>query len=180
MVRWEENRICWVSDDLFTYNICLTRMFAGMKIQQVQKGITNHEPALKTTIQKFNSYCDTLQHLAGNSNIPIPQHLPTKLASLCNNPSLMGDVWIHTVSDAPPLWLTDKSVHKGIHGMLKIDRYEEEQKRLGIEADRMCVWFGHELAAVTVALHSPDSKQSLLHTYTCHLHSTDTHITLQL
>ena len=68
-------------------------MFAGMKIhQQVQKGITNCEPTLKTTIWKFNSYCDTLQHLASNSNIPIPQHLPTKLTILHNNPSLMEDV----------------------------------------------------------------------------------------
>ena len=64
--------------------------------------------------------------------------------------------------------------------MLKIDQCKEEQKRLGIEADGMCAWFGCELAAVTVSLHSPDSKQSLLHTYTCHLHSKDTHITLQL
>ena len=43
--------------------------------------------------------------------------------------------------------------------MLKIDRCEEEQKRLGMEADGMCAWFGHELAAVTIALYSPDSKQ---------------------
>lgn len=62
------------------------------------------------------------------------------------------------MSDEPPLWLTDPSVRKGIRGMLKIDRCEEEQKRLGIEADGMCAWFGRELAAVTIALHSLDSK----------------------
>ena len=70
----------------------------------------------------------------------------------------MEDVWIHPVSDIPPLWLTDASVRKGIRGMLKIDRCEEEQQRLGIEADGMCAWFGHELAAVTTTACSLDSK----------------------
>ena len=65
----------------------------------------------------------------------------------------MEDVWIHPVSDIPPLWLTDASVRKGIRGMLKID-----QQRLSIEADGMCAWFGRELAAVTTAAYSLDSK----------------------
>ena len=43
--------------------------------------------------------------------------------------------------------------------MLKIDQCEEEQQRLGIEVDRMCAWFGYELAAVTIMACSPDSKQ---------------------
>lgn len=132
---------------------------AGTRIhQQVRKGITKREPALKTAIRKFNSYCDTLRDLVGNSNTPTPHHLPTKLAILREDPYLMEDVWIHSVTEAPPLWLTEAPVRKGIRGMLKIDRCEEEQKRLGIEADRMCAWFGRELAAVTVALYSPDSK----------------------
>ena len=70
----------------------------------------------------------------------------------------MDDIWIHPVSDIPPLWLTDASVQKGIHGMLKIDRCEKEQKRFGIEADGMCAWFGCELAAVMTAAYSLDSK----------------------
>ena len=42
--------------------------------------------------------------------------------------------------------------------MLKIDWCEEEQQRLGIKADGMCVWFGHGLAAVMTAAYSLDSK----------------------
>ena len=117
-------------------------LFPGTKIhQQVQKGITNHEPALKIAIRKYNTYCDILQNLTGDSGIPTPKHLSTKLTILRDNPYLMEDVWIHPVSDIPPLWLTDASVQKGIHGMLKIDRCEEEQQRLGIEVDGMCAWF---------------------------------------
>ena len=70
----------------------------------------------------------------------------------------MEDIWVHSINESPPMWLTDASVRKGIRGMLKVDRCEEDLKRLGIEADGMCVWFGRELAAVTIALHSPDSK----------------------
>lgn len=90
---------------------------------------------------------------------------------LRTDPYLMEDVWIHSVSDAPPLWLTDASVHKGIRGMLRIDRCNEEQRRLGMEADGMCAWFGRELAAVTAAVHSPGSKCNMIslhlimHTY---------------
>ena len=134
-------------------------VFSGTKIhQQLWKGITNWEPTLKTAIQKFNSYCDTLQDLTANSGTPTPHHLSTKLATLHEDPYLMEDIWIHSIKESPSLWLTDALVHKGIHGMLNVDWCEEELKWLGIEADGMCVWFGHELAAVTIGLHSPDSK----------------------
>ena len=100
-----------------------------------------------------------MQNPTGNSGIPTPQHLSTKLAILSDNPYLIEDIWIHTVSDAPPLQLTDAPVQNGICGMLKIDWCKEEQKRLGMETDGMCAWFSHELAAVTIVLYSPDSKQ---------------------
>ena len=66
----------------------------------------------------------------------------------------MEDIWIHSVSDATPLWLTDASVRKGIHGMLRIDQCNEEQRRLGMEAG-MCAWFGCEL-------YSPGSKYNMM------------------
>ena len=141
-----------------------------MKIhQQVWKGITKREPMLKTAIRKFNTYCNTLRDLISDSNIPTPHHLPTKLSALWEDSSLMEDIWIHSVSETPPLWLTEPFVRNGIHAMLKIDRCEEEQKWLGIEADSMCAWFGRELVAVIIALYSPDSKLDpsylLLHIY---------------
>ena len=80
--------------------------------------------------------------------------------TLQDDPYLMEDIWVYPTSEAPLLWLTEASVRKGICAMLKIDRCEEEQKRLGVEVDGMCAWFGHELAAVTIALHSPNSMIS--------------------
>ena len=66
--------------------------------------------------------------------------------------------------------------------MLKIDWCEEEQKRLGMEVDGMCAWFGCELATVTIALYSPDSKQdpSYLILTDNYLYSKDAHVRCQL
>jgi hypothetical protein len=58
----------------------------------------------------------------------------------------MEDVWVDPVSTSPPAWLTDANVRK------------EEYRRLGIEADNMCAWFGRELAALTLAIYSSESK----------------------
>jgi hypothetical protein len=38
--------------------------------------------------------------------------------------------------------------------MLKIDRCMEEHRRLGIEADNLCRWFGRELAAIELSIQS--------------------------
>jgi hypothetical protein len=70
----------------------------------------------------------------------------------------MEDVWVEPVSASPPAWLTDANVRKGIRAILKLDRCLEERRRLGIEADNMCAWFGRELAALTVSIQSPKSK----------------------
>ena len=55
-------------------------------------------------------------------------------------------------------WLEDVDVREGIRAVLKMDRCLEERRRLGLEADNLCRWFGHELSAVEVALATPSSK----------------------
>lgn len=114
-----------------------------------------------TAIRKYNRYCDSLGQLAGTSSIPIPRQLSTKLTILRDDPYLMEDVWVEPVSASPPAWLTDANVRKGIRAMLKLDRCLEERRRLGIEANNMCAWFGRELAAITVSIQSPQSKSCL-------------------
>jgi len=42
--------------------------------------------------------------------------------------------------------------------MLKQDRCLEEQRRLGIEADNLCRWYGNELAAIELTLRTPESE----------------------
>lgn len=125
----------------------------------MQKGISSRQSALVSAIRKYNKYCDTLGELADSLVIPLPRHLPTKLAILRDDPYLMEDVWVYPVSGTPSQWLTDSDVRKGIRAMLKLDQCGEEHPRLSTEAANMCAWFGRELTAVTLAIHLPESKQ---------------------
>lgn len=70
----------------------------------------------------------------------------------------MEDVWITPSVDQIPPWLEDIDVRQGIRGMLKVDRCLEEQRRLGMEGDNMCRWFGRELSALEVAIATPNSE----------------------
>jgi hypothetical protein len=139
-----------------------SNLIPGTKLhQQTRKAISRREPALKTAIRKFNTYCDLLAKLAAaesNTSIPLPQHLSSKLGILRTDPCLMEDVWIETRSGPSPRWLTDVNVREGIRAMLKKDRCLEERRRLGLEADNLCRWFGCEVAAVELASRLPESK----------------------
>jgi hypothetical protein len=110
-------------------------------------------------IRKYNKYCQTLETLYKPAwSIPLPRPLPTELATLRDSSDLMEDVWIMPSAGDIPLWLEDADVREGIRAMLKLDRCLEEWRRLGIEADNLCRWFGCELAAVELALLTPACK----------------------
>ena len=113
-----------------------------------------------SAIGKFNNYCARLEELYNPTYaIPLPTPLPTKLAELRNDQTLLEDVWItRSPEGETPLWLGDRDVRSGIRALLKLDRCHEEQRRLGMEADNMCRWFGHELCAVKFALQQPQRK----------------------
>lgn len=112
-----------------------------------------------TALRKFNAYCERLEELYDPTyGIPLPTPLPTKLNDLRNDQSLLEDVWISPSTGDIPRWLEDQDVRDGIRAMLKRDRCIEEQRRLGLEADNLCRWFGDELAAIELALLAPDSK----------------------
>ncbi|KAG6849270.1 hypothetical protein H0H93_009877 [Arthromyces matolae] len=134
----------------------------GTKLHQAtRKAISKRKPALMNAIRKFNGYCAKLASLyKAEWNIPVPEPLPLELTSLRESPLLQEDVWIAKSEGDIPLWLKDVQVRQGIRALLKIDRCLEERRRLGIEADNMCRWFGRELCAVQVALSRP-SNQSI-------------------
>ncbi|KAG1845046.1 hypothetical protein C8R48DRAFT_780054 [Suillus tomentosus] len=134
----------------------------GTKLhQQTRKAIAKRQPALMTAIRKFNSYCERLESLYDPSwRIPLPMALPTKLADLRNNQTLMEDVWITPSAGDIPRWLDDLDVRGGIHALLKHDRCQEEQQRLSIEAENLCCYFGDELCALELALSSDATRFS--------------------
>jgi hypothetical protein len=132
----------------------------GTKLHQhTRKAISKRKPALMAAIRKFNRYCETLESLHQPSwSIPLPKPLPTGLAALRTSTDLQEDVWVTPSHGSIPRWLEDPDVRDGIRAMLKVDRCVEERRRLGVEADNLCRWFGRELAAVELALRTPSSK----------------------
>lgn len=112
-----------------------------------------------TAIRKFNSYCERLESLYDPTwGIPLPAPLPTKLTELRSDPRLMEDVWITPSVGEVPRWLEDSDVRDGIRALLKQECCQEEQIRLGIEAENLCRFFGDELAALELAVRLPESK----------------------
>ncbi|KAG2053155.1 hypothetical protein BDR06DRAFT_1054409 [Suillus hirtellus] len=98
----------------------------GTKLHQhTRKAIAKCQPALMTAIRKFNSYCERLESLYDPVwNIPLPTPLPTKLAELCGDQTLMQDVWVTPSMGEVPQWLKDSDIWDGIRALLKCDRYE--------------------------------------------------------
>ncbi|KAG2154223.1 uncharacterized protein EDB93DRAFT_1239586 [Suillus bovinus] len=117
----------------------------GIKLhQQTQKAIAKHQPALMAALRKFNAYCECLEALYDpHCSIPLSIPLPTKLTNLCNNQSLMEDIWITPFTG-------------------KRDRCVEEQQCLGLEADNLCRWFSDELSAQELALLTPGYEKFLV------------------
>lgn len=116
-----------------------------------------------TAIKKFNRYCAELADKYDSKwKIPLPLPLPLKVSDLRDDPNLMQDVWVTPSETKPQPWLEDPYVRSGIQAMLKLDRCREEQRRLGHEADNLCSWFGREIAAVELAMRTPDCKRHII------------------
>ncbi|KAG6898746.1 hypothetical protein C0993_004592, partial [Termitomyces sp. T159_Od127] len=130
--------------------------------QATQAAIKKRAPALMAGLQKYNDLCATLASLHKPEwSIPLPEPLPTELKPLCDAPNLMQDVWISRPMEEALRWLMDKRVQEGIWALLKVDRCLEEQRRLIIEADNLCRWFGCEFAAIELALSDPATSKFL-------------------
>ncbi|KAJ7572862.1 hypothetical protein C8J56DRAFT_986976 [Mycena floridula] len=133
------------------------RPLGTTKHQIARQGMAKRAPALLNLLKKFNLQCDILeQQIRPGQKIPVPKRLPTDLTSLQACTHLMEDVWIsQNPSEQPPRWLEDADLRRAIRARLDLDRCYEEQRRLGIEADNMCRWFGAKLAALEVAIRCP-------------------------
>jgi hypothetical protein len=107
-----------------------------------------------TAIRKFNTLTDDFEKKnKPEYNIPTPRKLPTALNDLrAPDSEVWEDVWTSQSTTHPPKWLESRKIRDGIRAMLKLDRCDEEVKRLGQESDNMCYWYGRELGIVETAL----------------------------
>ncbi|KAG8924039.1 hypothetical protein FRC02_010683 [Tulasnella sp. 418] len=126
----------------------------GTKLhQQSCQNLNKRSASTLTAIKKFNGYCATLSKTANpNWNIALPRPLSTVLDSLKDDPYLYEDVWVDSLPNGPPRWMCDEQVRKGIRGILKLDRCQEERVRLFQEGENMIRWYGEALTAVSAAL----------------------------
>ncbi|KAJ7598205.1 hypothetical protein C8J56DRAFT_1091394, partial [Mycena floridula] len=129
----------------------------GTKAHQItRKSIQKRAPVIANGIKVFNGHIDMLQEMAEDNpdcRIPIPDRLPTTIKELRDCPHLHEDVWISKSADGEiPRWLADLDLRNAIRARLRLDRCDEERRRLGRESDNMCRWFGRKLAALELAI----------------------------
>lgn len=141
----------------FWYCIALSDICPqGTKLhQQTCQAIAKWQPALMSSIHKYNNYCALLEELYDPSYGIL---LPTKLAELHNNQTLLEDIWITCSHGDILLWLKDHDVREGIRALLKWEWCREEQLCLRMEAGNMCWWFGCELCVVELTLQQPQCE----------------------
>lgn len=89
--------------------------------------------------------------------IPLPEPLPEDLTELQKNATLYADVWVTKAPVKEYAWLYSVDLRQGMRAALLDDRCQEERRRIGIEQDNMCRWFGRRLTAAHVALLLPES-----------------------
>ncbi|KAF5332294.1 hypothetical protein D9611_008142 [Ephemerocybe angulata] len=136
----------------------------GTNLHQLTiKAIQKRKPALITAIETYNNFVADLTILnKPEYKIPTPSPLPLDFTELRAPASgLWEDVWTTRSLGKIPEWLEDAGVREGIRAMLKLDRCDEELKRLGKEADGLCRWYGEELKRIEVALLQPQTDINL-------------------
>ncbi|KAG6901831.1 hypothetical protein C0995_007402 [Termitomyces sp. Mi166 len=140
-------------------------MASGTKLHQaMHAAIKKHALALMAGLWKYNDTCAMLSMMYKHEwNIPLPEPLPTELKPLCDAPNLMENVWITCLTKEVPHWLGDSAMREGIQAILKVDCCAEELQWLQVKVVNLSQWFGHELAAIQLALLEPTNG---------HLHAT--------
>ncbi|KAF5326117.1 hypothetical protein D9611_000326 [Ephemerocybe angulata] len=131
----------------------------GTKLHQyARRAIAKRTPTLLKAIRKFNKICGECAEIyRPEYNIPLPEVLPVDLHDLQHNSSILEDIWMSPASPDRNAWLYDSDVREAMRAVQQADRCQEEVKRLGIEFDNLCRWFGKELTSVELALVVPEN-----------------------
>ncbi|KAF6759812.1 hypothetical protein DFP72DRAFT_1166659 [Ephemerocybe angulata] len=131
----------------------------GTKLHQyARRAIAKRTPTLLKAIRKFNKICGECAEIyRPEYNIPLPEVLPVDLHDLQHNSSILEDIWMSPASPDGNAWLYDSDVREAMRAVQQADRCQEEVKRLGIEFDNLCRWFGKELTSVELALVVPEN-----------------------
>jgi hypothetical protein len=150
MVRLLSNpRLCCGTDVLISERKLSTH---------IEHSVKHKDPNIQKLAKQYNKLCDDManlitEHRAPNNAVaPLP--IPVdRLWSLDVDDMIWQDVGLDDTPDsgAPPLWLCDDKVRKGIVAVLVLDRCDEEVRRLSHERCVLREWMKEEWQVVQEA-----------------------------
>lgn len=127
--------------------------------QHVRGAMTKKTAALTAAVARYNVECTALIAMrTPTCAIPMPELLPVKLSELKTCSTLMQSVWITDVDESEHRWIREPAIRESIRAQHKVERCEEERKRLLVEGDNMLRWFRREVTATFEAMNDPESE----------------------
>ncbi|KAE9387146.1 hypothetical protein BT96DRAFT_1005404 [Gymnopus androsaceus JB14] len=122
------------------------------KIQgHTEDSVKRRKPGIVKLAKEYNSLCQRMHVLISKQSAPrnaiAPEPIPLKeLFRLDVDDAIWQDVGLDDSADtgAPPQWLCDDKVRKGIKAILECDRCEEELRRLRAERSCLLEWMQEE------------------------------------
>ncbi|EIW78899.1 hypothetical protein CONPUDRAFT_26075, partial [Coniophora puteana RWD-64-598 SS2] len=111
----------------------------------IESSVKRGEPSLKRLVDRYNQLCMDIRSLISKRRAPARAVVPPLItAQQVFNLDVDNDIWQNTGLDdsslAPPAWLSNDSVRRGIRAMLEVDRCNEEEARLLVERCRLQDW----------------------------------------
>jgi hypothetical protein len=156
--------------------LCLERKL----IDHTGNSVKRRESGIKGLADCYNKACVEMAQLVRQRKAPqnavAPEPIPmNNLFNLDVDDGIWQDIGLDESGDmdAPPLWLCDEKVRKGIQGVLLRDRCDEEFRFLRRERRALREWYAEEWLIVneSIELMSDLSKPVQLHvislTYMC-------------
>ena len=102
---------------------------------------------------------DPLHEKEYEEYVKVPSRLPTNIAVLQSKlEELQIDVWPNPEGPPAPQYVTNAIVRKAVNGVLRLERCNEEELRLTLEATNLLRWLPFYRAALLIALGQPYSK----------------------
>ena len=85
--------------------------------------------------------------------VKLPSKLPSNITVLrAQMDELQLDIWPNPDGPPPPEYVTNSTVRRATNGLLRLERCNEEQLRLQLEARNLLRWLPHYRSAFLIAL----------------------------
>ncbi|KAJ3978579.1 hypothetical protein F5890DRAFT_1422496, partial [Lentinula detonsa] len=137
-----------------------------------QDSVKRRDPGIAELARKYNRLCEEMATIIQKRKAPRNAIAPPKIEmDGLFDLDVDDDIWLDIGlgynedkegegGNAPPLWLSNENVRKGIRALLERDRCEEERDRLLTERRAMQEWFSEEWKVILAA--TEDKGKSMI------------------